>query len=62
MRLLSLIKKLRPSHVVYAWNCVGCYGFYGENTLNKQGKLLCPECETEQDIVSPYVELVRCFN
>lgn len=44
---------------VYVFDCVECYGFYGEQSLTKEGKLLCPNCLGEQFKGSPYVEKVR---
>ena len=44
---------------VYVFDCVECYGFYGEQSLTVEGKLLCPNCLGEQFLRSPYVEKVR---
>lgn len=44
---------------VYVFDCVDCYGFYGEQSLTEEGKLLCPNCLGEQWKGSPYVEKVR---
>lgn len=43
---------------VYAFDCVGCYHYFGENSLDKEGKLYCPSCLFEQDKESPYVEKI----
>jgi hypothetical protein len=50
---------LRQKQYVYIFDCVRCYGFYGEQVLTQEGKLLCPECLGEQEKDSPYVEKMR---
>jgi hypothetical protein len=49
----------RGKKYVYVFDCVNCYGFYGENSLTSEGKLLCPNCYEEQRLDSPYVEKVK---
>jgi len=44
---------------VYLFECVICYGFYGEQTLTKKGELLCPSCLGEQWLESPFVEKIQ---
>jgi DNA-directed RNA polymerase subunit M/transcription elongation factor TFIIS len=41
---------------VYVFDCPSCGGFYGENALTSDNRLLCPKCYAEQSIPSPYVE------
>jgi hypothetical protein len=41
---------------VYIFDCVACWNFYGEQTLNDKGELLCPNCEAPERVNSPYVE------
>jgi predicted nucleic acid-binding Zn ribbon protein len=41
---------------VYIFDCVNCAQFYGEQKLNDQGELLCPECQAPERIDSPFVE------
>lgn len=43
---------------VYAFDCVGCFDFYGENSLTADGRLFCPNCEEEQRLDSPYTEKI----
>jgi hypothetical protein len=47
------------SNFVYAFECVGGCGFFGENTLTKGGRLYCPSCLCRQWIGSSYVERIR---
>lgn len=47
---------------VYVFECVGCYDFYGENTLTEDGRLLCPKCETEECLDCTYVEQVAMLD
>jgi hypothetical protein len=44
-----------PSYV-FIFDCVNCYGFYGEQVLDGAGRLLCPSCDCEQSLDSDYVE------
>jgi hypothetical protein len=46
---------------VYAFECLNCYEFYGENSLTKEGKLLCPVCYWEQQIKSSHTEKIKVF-
>ena len=43
---------------LFVFECDSCWYFYGEQTLNENGKLLCPDCEAPQDINSVFVEKV----
>lgn len=47
------------ANYVYAFDCVGCYHFYGENSLTIDGRLYCPNCLSELDKESVYVEKIR---
>ena len=42
----------------YIFDCVACWSFYGEQKLNEDGQLLCPNCEAPERIDSPFVERV----
>lgn len=44
---------------IYIFDCVHCSNFYGEQTLTRNGDLVCPNCHAEQRIDSPYVEQVE---
>ena len=44
---------------VYIFDCVDCGGFYGEQKLDDDGKLYCPECRSEQWKDSDYVERMK---
>jgi hypothetical protein len=48
--------KMPKLNYVYIFDCVHCSNFYGEQTLTKNGALLCPNCYAEQHIDSPFVE------
>jgi hypothetical protein len=52
-------EKMPKVNYVYIFDCVNCYGFYGEQSLTKEGKLLCPNCLGEQWLGSDSVEKVR---
>ena len=47
---------------VYIFDCVNCYGFYGEQSLTKEGKLLCPNCLGEQWEDSDFVEKMEVLS
>jgi hypothetical protein len=53
--------KLKTSFV-FIFDCVNCSQFYGEQTLNKNGELLCPNCEAPERIESPFVERMKVYN
>lgn len=36
-------------HYVYSFDCINCYDWYGDTSLTLDGKLLCPNCEQEED-------------
>jgi hypothetical protein len=42
----------------YIFECGACYSFYGEQKLNEDGELLCPNCKAPERIDSPFVERV----
>lgn len=44
---------------IYIFDCVDCGRFYGEQALAEDGKLYCPECESEQNVDSPYIEKMK---
>lgn len=44
---------------VYAFDCVGGCGFFGENTLTAGGRLYCPSCLCKQWVGSAFVERIR---
>jgi hypothetical protein len=52
--------KLKTSYV-FIFDCVGCSQFYGEQTLNENGELLCPNCEAPERIESPFVERMKVY-
>lgn len=41
---------------VYIFDCLDCGNFYGEQLLDDDGRLYCPECRSEQNPESVYVE------
>jgi len=47
------------TNYVYVFDCVGCFAYYGENSLTIDGKLYCPNCLSEINKESPYVEKVK---
>lgn len=47
------------ANYVYIFECAFCYQFYGEQTLNDKGELLCPLCESEQRKDSIFVERMK---
>lgn len=46
----------KKKNYVFIFDCVNCSKFYGEQSLTKEGKLLCPACLGEQWKDSDYVE------
>ena len=46
------------ANYVYAFDCIGCYNYYGENSLTIDGKLYCPNCLHEIATDSPFVEQI----
>jgi hypothetical protein len=44
---------------VYIFSCINCGDFYGEQSLTKDGRLLCPLCHGEQRVDSVYVERMK---
>ena len=46
--------------VVYARDC-DCGFYYGEAVSNAEGKVFCPECDSEWDIDSPFTEKIRVW-
>jgi hypothetical protein len=44
------------ANYVYIFDCVYCFEFYGEQTVDLFGKLYCPNCLNQIDIDSLYVE------
>ena len=44
---------------VYVFECDYCWHFYGEEVLDSDEKLYCPECRGEQDVDSDWVEKVE---
>ena len=55
------MKQKRKESYLFVFECEGCWQFYGEQTLNKNGELLCPECEAPQVIQSMFVEKVAYY-
>jgi hypothetical protein len=55
------MKQKRKESYLFVFECDGCYFFYGEQTLNENGELLCPECEAPQEIESIFVEKVAYY-
>jgi hypothetical protein len=53
------VKNKLKTNYVFIFDCIGCYQFYGEQTLNEKGKLLCPNCEAPERIDSPFVERMK---
>jgi DNA-directed RNA polymerase subunit M/transcription elongation factor TFIIS len=51
--------KMPKLNYIYIFDCVHCSNFYGEQTLTRNGDLVCPNCHAEQRIDSPYVEQVK---
>ena len=51
--------KMPKLNYIYIFDCVHCSNFYGEQTLTRNGDLVCPNCHAEQRIDSPYVEQVE---
>jgi hypothetical protein len=49
----------RKKYFVFVFDCADCDGFYGDQSLTKEGELLCPSCLSPQRINSPYVEKVE---
>lgn len=47
------------ANYVYAFDCVGCYNYFGENSLTIDGRLYCPNCLSELDKESVYVEKIQ---
>jgi len=47
---------MSDKHHVYIFDCVNCGGFYGEQALTEDGRLLCPQCHAQEQIESDYVE------
>jgi hypothetical protein len=55
------MKQKTKEKYLFVFECGGCCLFYGEQTLNKNGELLCPECEAPQEIDSVFVEKVAYY-
>ena len=55
------MKQKRKLSYLFVFECDVCCQFYGEQTLNEKGELLCPECEAPQQIESVFVEKVAYY-
>lgn len=46
-------------NLIFIFDCLDCGNFYGEQTLGKDGLLICPSCFSEQAIEVDWVEAVQ---
>ncbi len=58
MKLRNLFRRTID---VYVFECDFCRDFYGEATLEADGRLLCPSCEAEQNLDSSYIEKMKTY-